>query len=316
MEQKKQLPEKLQKQLIIKQMFNNDDIKKRFDEMLGKRSSAFITSVLQIVNSSEMLKDADPMTVYSAAATAASLDLPINPNLGFAYIIPYNVKQKDGSYRVEAQFQMGYKGFIQLAQRSGQFKTISYSPVYEGQLVEVNPLTGNVYDWNKRNGDNVVGYVAYFKLINGFEKSLFMSFEQLRQHGLKYSQTFKKNYGMWKDDFDAMASKTVLKLLIAKFAPMSVEMQTAVIADQAVIVEGEANYVDNKPVEMDKELERFRLMVEQFTNENDLDAFVGEVEAKTTFTDEMKDVYNKRLSVLRDIHAASGNPEVKSRAKD
>lgn len=193
-----------------------------------------------------MLQDADPQSVYMSAMTSASLWLPVNPNLWFAYILPY--KNKDWTV---AQFQLGYKGFIQLAQRSGQFKTISASPVYEGQLVEENPLTWYVFDWKNKKSDSIVGYAWYFALINWFEKTIFMSVEELKKHGKKYSQTYKKWFGLWETDFDAMATKTVIKLLLSKFAPLSVEMQTAMIVDQWVI-KGDSlediEYLDNPEI--------------------------------------------------------------------
>jgi len=168
---------------------------------------------------------------------AAALDLPINPNLGFAYIIPYGN---------QAQFQVSYRGLIQLCLRSGQFKTISVTPVYEGQLIENNPLTGYKFDFNVKISDKVIGYCSYFSLINGFEKSLYMTVDEITAHGKKYSKTFGS--GVWKTDYNAMAQKTCLKLLLSKYAPMSIEMQKAIIADQAVIknVEDmEVEYVDN-----------------------------------------------------------------------
>lgn len=258
--------------VTVKSLFSKDDVKKRFEELLGKRAAAFITSVLQVVNSNDLLKDSDPVSVLNAAATAASMDLPLNQNLGFAYIVPYNVKQSDGSYRTMAQFQMGYKGFIQLAQRSGQFLTISSATVQEGQLVEINPLTGFKFDWSIKS-DKVIGFVAYFKLINGFEKQLYMNVEQVIAHGTKYSQTFKKGFGLWKTDFEAMAHKTVLKLLLSRFAPLSIEMQRAVITDQAIIndIEGQdVTYADNQVMEVNKELERIRLLVEDCKTQDDL----------------------------------------------
>lgn len=234
--------------LTTKSLFARDDVKAKFQEMLGKRATSFITSALQIVASNDLLAKADPTSVYQSAAVAATLDLPLNNNLGFAYIVPYNQKQKDGSYKTVAQFQLGYKGFIQLAQRSGQFKTISATPVYEGQLIEQNPLTGFIFDWKQKKSEKIVGYAAYFHLLNGFEKTFYATVEELKAHGTKYSQTYKKGYGLWKDDFDSMAIKTVLKLLLSKFAPLSVDMQRAVITDQAVINDAETQdvtYVDN-----------------------------------------------------------------------
>lgn len=228
-------------------IFKKDDVAKKFQELLGKRSSSFITSVMSIVASNELLKNAEPNSVYLSALVSATLDLPINPNLWFAYILPY--KNKDGVQI--SQFQMWYKGFIQLAQRSWQFKTISACPVFEWQLVEENPLTGFIFDRKAKTSDKILWYAGYFRLLNGFEKTLYMTVEELRQHGKKYSQTYKKNYWLWETDFDAMAQKTVVKLLLSKFAPLSVEMQTAVLTDQWVIKDDkfeEIEYTDNPPL--------------------------------------------------------------------
>lgn len=249
-------------QLTVKDFFARNDVRAKFEEILGKRSPQFITSVLQIVSSNTMLKNADPSSIYNSAAVAATLDLPLNNNLGFAYIIPYNVKQKDGSYKVMAQFQIGYKGIIQLAQRSGQFLTISSAPVYEGQLIEENPLTGFVFDFAKKKSDVIIGYAAYFKLLNGFEKSMFMTVAELKAHGKKFSKTYDNGNSLWKNDFEAMANKTVIKLLLSKFAPLSIEMQKAVISDQAVISDhGEPQYVDHEDITVNKEHERVALLI-------------------------------------------------------
>ena len=140
----------------IKAFLEQDMVKQKFAELIGKRATSFITSVLQIVASNELLKNADKNSIYHSAVVAATLDLPLNNNLGFAYIVPYKQKQKDGSYKNVAQFQMGYKGYIQLAQRTGLFKTISGTPIYEGQLVEENPLTGFVFDFTKKTSDNLI----------------------------------------------------------------------------------------------------------------------------------------------------------------
>lgn len=233
-----------QKPISIKGFFDQNNVKQKFAELLGKRATSFITSVLQITASNDLLKNADPTTVYQAAAVAATLDLPLNNNLGFAYIVPFNNRKAN---KVEAQFQLGYKGYIQLAMRSGQFKAISATPIYEGQLVSENPLIGFEFDFTKKS-DKVIGYAGYFKLVNGFEKTLYMSVEELQNHGLKFSQTFKKGFGLWKDDFDSMATKTVLKLLLSKYAPLSVDMQTALITDSSVVKDAETqdvSYVDN-----------------------------------------------------------------------
>lgn len=233
------------KAITINSLFSQENTKKKFQELLGSRSTSFMTSVLQIAASSDLLKSADPMSIYQAAAVAATLDLPLNNSLGFAYIVPFNNKKAG---RVEAQFQLGYKGYIQLAMRSGQFKTISASPVYSGQLISENPLTGFEFDFSKRNGEKIIGYAGYFRLINGFEKTIYMSVEDLKNHGLKFSQTYKKGFGLWKDDFDSMATKTVLKLLLSKYAPLSVDMQKAIITDSSIVRDADSDdvdYVDN-----------------------------------------------------------------------
>lgn len=231
----------------ISQFLNQKNVLEKFASILGDKAQGFIASVITIVNSNALLKNATQDSVYTAALMAATLDLPLNNNLGFAYIVPFN-NTKEG--KQEAQFQLGYKGFIQLAMRSGQFKTISATPIYEGQLIEENPLSGFEFDFRVK-GEKIIGYASYFRLINGFEKTFYMPVENAEKHGKKYSQTYKKGFGVWKDDFDSMAIKTVLKLLLSKYAPLSIEMQKAVIADQAVIrnVETmEVSYADNEPV--------------------------------------------------------------------
>lgn len=239
--------------MTVKALFAKDEVKNKFQEMLGKRAASFITSVLQITSQNEMLATADPVSIYQSAAVAATLDLPLNNNLGFAYIVPYNSKQKDGSWKVVAQFQIGAKGFKQLALRSGQFITINDTDVREGELKEYNRLTGEItFEWiqdvKERLTKAVIGYASYFKLLNGFEKTYYMTVDELKDHGLRFSQTFKKGFGLWKDDFDGMARKTVIKLNLSKNAPLSVEMQKAVVADQAVVKDAETEdveYVDN-----------------------------------------------------------------------
>lgn len=252
-------------QKSLKEYFENGAVKKRFEDVLGKRSQGFVISVLSIAGQNELLSKADPASVVNAAMTAATLDLPINQNLGFAYIIPFNDRK---SGKVVAQFQMGYKGFVQLAMRSGQFATINVTEVKDGEILGENRLTGEInFAWKNGDRDNfaTVGYVAYMKLTNGFEKSLYMKTEQLKKHGTKYSQSAKRGYGLWNDDFDAMAKKTVLKLLLSKYAPLTTEMQTAQIADQAIIKgENEYEYIDNKketPEEIAAAKEKVRIIM-------------------------------------------------------
>lgn len=229
-----------------KDFFAKPMVQEKLKELVGKNAPAFATSVLQIVNSNSMLVNADPQTIFSAACMAATLNLPINNNLGFAYIVPF---KNNKTNTIEAQFQLGYKGYIQLAQRSGQFSRIAATPVYDGQLISENPLLGYEFDWSVKPSGDPIGYVAFFKLINGFTAELYMSKEEVMKHANKYSQTAKKGYGVWKDQFEAMALKTVLKLLLSKQAPLSIDMQKAQMADQAVIRDvekDEFDYIDHQ----------------------------------------------------------------------
>lgn len=223
---------------------NNETVKKKFFEVLGKKANGFISSLVGLTNSTPALKEADPKTMLTAAMTAATLDLPINPNLGFAYIVPYRNRGVQ-----QAQFQMGFKGYIQLAMRTGQYKTMNVSEVYEGEIERIDTFTGDIVR-GERQSDKVVGYVAYFRLVNGFEKYLYMTKEEVEAHGKKYSQAYRSGKDcLWRSNFDAMAKKTVLKLLISQYGIMSIEMrgmEKALQADQAVIGKNdEYEYVDN-----------------------------------------------------------------------
>lgn len=246
-------------QLTIKGLFNRDDVKNKFQELLGKRSTSFITSVLQIVASNDLLQRAEPTSIYQSAAVAATLDLPLNNALGFAYIVPYNISYREGDEwkkKTVAQFQIGYKGFRQLALRSGQFLTIHSTDVREGEIKKRDRLTGEIeFEWIKddkeRETKAIVGYVSYFKLLNGFSQTMYMSREKLLAHGKKYSQTFKNDKGLWKDEEDSMMLKTITKLNLSKNAPLSVEMQRAVVVDQSVINDSDTldvTHVDNQPL--------------------------------------------------------------------
>ena len=241
----------------LKTFFESANVQNKIKELVGKNAATFATSVMQIANSNSMLKTADPMSIFNAACMAATLNLPLQNGLGFAYIVPFrNNKEK----KSEAQFQIGYKGFIQLAQRSGQFKRLVALPVYKKQLIKKDFINGFEFDWEKEpeEGELPIGYYAYFKLVNDFSAELYMTHEEINAHAKKYSQTYrtyldKKAKGqwaqsVWAENFEAMALKTVTKLLLSKQAPLSVEMQQAVLADQAVVkdVENqEFNYTDN-----------------------------------------------------------------------
>lgn len=294
-------------QVKAKDFFAKDMVKQKFAEIMGKNSTSFITSVLQIVSSNDKLSVADPNTIYHAAMVAATLQLPINNNLGFAYIVPYQEKQKDGSYITKAQFQMGWKGYVQLAQRSGQVKKINVAEIYDGEILSSDPLVGYVFDFSKRGtpsqSNKIVGYAARLELLNGFESIFFMTSKQLEIHGKTYSKTFDNAFGRWKQDFDGMAKKTVIKQLISKFAPLSVDMQKAILVDQAVINNEDAtdiSYVDNDNVakpsltmsNKDKERQRLCDFINNATSKEQLETVYAEID------DETEMLYQQKLMQL------------------
>jgi recombination protein RecT len=220
----------------VKELLDNVNYKARFQELLGKNAAGFMSSIVT-VSSASHLKDADPYSVIGAAAVAAALNLPIDPNIGHAHIVPYKVKQGD-IYVNKAQFQLGYKGFVQLAMRTSLYKTINVSEVYEGEIKSHNRITGDMeFDFDAKKSDKVIGYVAYFRLTNGFEKYLYWPVERIKAHGERYSKSYKRENGRWALDFDAMARKTVLKMLLSKFGVLSIEMQTGLKADQAMVTD-------------------------------------------------------------------------------
>ena len=229
----------------LKAMVNDERTKKKFQEMLGNKAQGFLVSLVNKIGGNAQLQQADPNSVLKAGAIAATLDLPIDPNLGFAYIVPYNNKGKN-----EAQFQMGYKGFIQLAIRSAQYRKINVAELYEGQFISYDPITDTLeYDINNKISDTVTHYIAYFKTVNGFDKYNVMSKDEIINHAKKFSKTYSSKYSPWVTNFESMAKKTVLKLLLSKFGILSIEMQIAQKADQAVIeeIDGdniEVEYVD------------------------------------------------------------------------
>lgn len=213
----------------LKGMLESPAYKKKFEEMLGRKAAGFMSSIIAVTNNNKYLAKANPATVIGAAAQAAMLDLPINQSLGFAYIVPYGN---------EAQFQLGYKGYIQLAQRSGQYVDIGAKTVYEGELEYENRLLDK-FKFGDRTGDKVIGYLAYFRLTNGFEKMLFMELDDMIAHAKKYSKNYKGGTDKWGlTDFNTMAEKTVLKRLLSKYGPLSIEsiqMSQALSNDGSVI---------------------------------------------------------------------------------
>ena len=204
----------------LKTMLSNEQVMNNLKAMLGNKAQGFATSVLSTVNNNKLLQNADAGSIYTAAMLAASLDLPINQNLGFAALVPYGG---------QCQFQIMTKGLVQLAIRSGQYAKISNAVVHEGELIKYDPFTDEyIFDVTKRTSDKVIGYMAYFKTIGGFEKYFYMTTSEMEEHGKKYSKSFgRKNLSgqwssLWQTDPQSMGLKTVIKLLLSKFGILSI----------------------------------------------------------------------------------------------
>ena len=226
-----------QQKVTIQSLVHNEEFVSKAQDILQDGTPQFMASVLTLANSNKLLGECDPIKLYNCCIMAAALKLPFNQNLGQAYIVPF---------KGEPQLQIGWKGFIQLAQRSGQFKRINCSDVREGEIVKRDRLTGEIeFDWlgdAEREKKQVIGYVAYFELLNGYQQTLYMSKAEVEAHAKKYSQTYKQGFGVWKDNFDAMARKTLIKRILNQFAPLSVDMAKAMEYDQA---DANGRYPDN-----------------------------------------------------------------------
>jgi len=210
---------------MLKKIMDMPSVQEQFRNALKERSSIFTASLIDLFVSDDTLQKCDPKAVVMEALKAATLNLPINKQLGFAYIIPFNksVKTASGWEKIAIPtFMIGWRGLWQLATRSGVYKYINAGPVYEGMLRRSNPLTGSLDIEGERTGDAVIGYFAYYETLNGFSKSVFMSMEEVCDHARKYSKAFER--GPWKDDFNAMAEKTVIRRLLSRYGQMSVEM--------------------------------------------------------------------------------------------
>ena len=226
----------------LKGVLNNETMKRNFENILKENAGAFMASIIELYQSDSYLQQCDPNKVVLEALKAATLKLPINKGLGFGFIVPY---------KGNPQFQIGYKGIIQLAQRSGQYKYINAGEVYEGEVVNYNRITGMLEITGEASSDKIIGYFAYFQLKNGFEKAVYWSTEKVIAHAKKFSQAYKagKKDSPWFTNFDAMALKTVLKSIITKYGPMSVEFANAMAPDTDDRIEAEvAEQANQHPV--------------------------------------------------------------------
>lgn len=219
--QNNQAPRKGPNNYPVKELLSSVAFKKRFEEILDKRAPQFMASIVNLVNSSSDLQECQPISVIQACVMAATMDLPVDKNLGYAWVVPYN--SKTGK---TATFQIGYKGYIQLALRSGQYKAINVIDVHEGELVKWNPLTEELeIDFAQKKSEAIIGYAGYFELLNGFRKTVYWSRDEIVAHRRRFSKT--KSGGIWDKDFDAMARKTVIRNLLSKWGILSIAMQTA-----------------------------------------------------------------------------------------
>lgn len=219
---------------LMNSYLDGEGMRKRFDELLGKRSAQFVSSVVSLVNADGNMQKAfleSPMTVIQSALKAASFDLPIDQNLGYAYLVPFDNYKKDlGAKKMECNFILGWKGMHQLALRTGAYKTINVVDIREGELKSYNRLTEEVdlqfiEDEDEREAKPVVGYVGYYRLVNGAEKTIYMSVKAINNHEQKFRKGQYQGKG-WRDDWDAMARKTVYRKLIGKWGVMSINYQT------------------------------------------------------------------------------------------
>tara|TARA_B110001452_G_scaffold267170_1_gene276044 strand:- start:977 stop:1846 length:870 start_codon:yes stop_codon:yes gene_type:complete len=280
--------------LSINTLFSKTDIKEKFEQLLGKKAQGFMSSVIQVVNSNDLLKKVDPNTVLASAATAAALDLPINQSLGFAWIVPYKGK---------AQFQIGWKGFVQLALRTGQYQSLNVIDVYENQFNSFNTLTEEIdANFSIEGEGDIIAYVAYLKLNNGFTKTTLWTKEKVTKHAEKYSKAFKSQHSPWSspDTFHAMAKKTVLKNMLSKYGIMSIELSNAITRDQAVMDDNFLKYSDN-PTTIDidaQNIEEEQSRAEKFIKEAKTQESLRDLEdtliVEESLTEEIKSKLEQR----------------------
>lgn len=248
---------KSQQKTSLTAYLSNDAVKNQINSIVGgKNGTRFISSIISAVNANASLQECTNASILSAALLGESLNLSPSPQLGQYYMVPF--KNNNAGVKV-AQFQLGYKGYIQLAIRSGQYKKLNVLAIKEGELINFNPLDEEIEvkliaDEAEREKAETIGYYAMFEYTNGFKKAMYWSKEKMKAHAIKYSQGYaadvKKGtkWTFWSKDFDGMAYKTMLRQIISKWGIMSIEMQTALDSDMAVINEDGTKYY----VEMDE----------------------------------------------------------------
>lgn len=211
---------------VMSHIINAESTQNIIKASLKENAGAFTASVLDLYNTDKYLQQCNPAQVMGECLKAVSLKLPINKQLGFAYVI---------AYKGVPTFQLGYKGMIQLCMRTGAYKYINAGEVYEGELQKIDKLTGEVDINGVKTSDKVVGYFAYIETINGFRKAFYWTKEKVISHSQKYSQSYKSGSAIWKDNFTEMATKTVLRNLLGHYGVMSIELEQALTSESDVV---------------------------------------------------------------------------------
>ncbi|MGB9780643.1 recombinase RecT [Caldanaerobacter sp.] len=251
----------------LKMVLSAQSVKEQFQNALKENAGAFIASIIDLYSTDSYLQQCDPNLVVMEALKAATLKLPINRQLGFAYIVPY--KNSKGQYI--PQFQIGYKGYIQLAMRTGQYKNINAGIVYEGIKVHKDLLTGEIHFTGEPTSDKPQGYFAYMELINGFKKTVYMTHAEMVAHAKRYSKSYHSDNSAWKTNFEEMALKTVLRKLLSKYGMLSTEMITALESDRDEDIETEvAQEIEEKAnkEEIDVEVNEEEIPEVEYKEEN------------------------------------------------
>ena len=242
---------------VLKGIVNSEAMQAQFKNALKDKSSLFAASLIDLYTSDTYLQNCEPKAVIMEALKAATLNLPINKNLGYSWIVPYKNNGK-----LEPNFQIGYKGYRQLAIRTGEYKHINVDCVYEGEIVEKDRISGNIIISGAKTSDKAIGYFGYFKTLNGYEKSIHWSKEEIIIHAKKYSKSYGNKYSAWSTDFDKMALKTISIELLSKWGILSIEMSKAFESDnddmsfnkheQEAAIEANSEVIDTKPLNTNK----------------------------------------------------------------
>lgn len=260
--------------LTLPEYLKTDKVKKSIVDVTGKNPAAFISPILVAFSGNEQLQKCEPSSIFSAAVFAAGVNLSVDPSQGQAYLVPFKNK---------ATLQIGWRGYVQLALRTGQYKKLHAGVIRKGEIRSIDPLTGE-FVIGEKISEEIVGYVAHLELVNGFSKTIYMSKAEMETHAQTYSQSYaadkKKTWSMWAKNFHQMAIKTILKKLLKNWGILSSEMQTAIQADQSVIDQDSFTYVDNGGHSVSREI------IDVPSDENSEPEFVNNETGEILFAEE------------------------------